>query len=179
VIGAVDLGDSDRGTGALPVPELISDALAEYRHTHGHQPARIVLHKTSQFSPAEVAGFQATQPVPHPGGIVKVLDFGVAALLGAGELIKLTMTGQTVGTPSYMAPEQAPRPGEPSDCRAGTRGCTPDSAAHVKPEHATSAARPWPSAEKPTVRTDRPGGTDARPLYVRGHRNTAVHGATR
>ena len=42
-----------------------------------------------------------------PGGIVKVLDFGVAALLGAGELIKLTMTGQTVGTPPYMAPEQA------------------------------------------------------------------------
>ena len=42
-----------------------------------------------------------------PGGIVKVLDFGVAALLGAGELIKLTMTGETVGTPPYMAPEQA------------------------------------------------------------------------
>ena len=36
----------------------VSDALAEYRGTHGHQPARIVLHKTSQFSPAELAGFQ-------------------------------------------------------------------------------------------------------------------------
>ena len=39
--------------------KLLSDALAEYRRTHGHQPARIVLHKTSQFSPAEIAGFQS------------------------------------------------------------------------------------------------------------------------
>jgi hypothetical protein len=38
--------------------KLLSDALAEYRRTHGHQPARIVLHKTSQFSAAEVTGFQ-------------------------------------------------------------------------------------------------------------------------
>lgn len=38
--------------------KLLSDALAEYRRTHGHQPARIVLHKTSQFSAAEVGGFQ-------------------------------------------------------------------------------------------------------------------------
>ena len=38
--------------------KLLSDALAEYRRTHGHQPARIVLHKTSQFSAQEVSGFQ-------------------------------------------------------------------------------------------------------------------------
>ena len=38
--------------------KLLSDALAEYRRTHGHQPARIVLHKTSQFSAHEVSGFQ-------------------------------------------------------------------------------------------------------------------------
>ena len=39
-----------------------------------------------------------------------------------------------------------------------TRGCTLDSAAHVKPEHAAGAARPWLSVEQPTVHTDRPGG---------------------
>ena len=33
----------------------------------------------------------------------------------------------------------------------------PDTAARVQPEHAASAARPWPSVEKPTVRTDRDG----------------------
>jgi hypothetical protein len=38
--------------------KLLSEALAEYRRTHGHQPARIVLHKTSQFSAAESGGFQ-------------------------------------------------------------------------------------------------------------------------
>lgn len=39
-------------------PKLLSDALAEHRRTHGHQPARIVLDEVSQFSPAEVGGFQ-------------------------------------------------------------------------------------------------------------------------
>lgn len=36
-----------------------------------------------------------------------------------------------------------------------TQGCTLDSAARVKPGHAASAARPWPSVETPTVHTDR------------------------
>jgi hypothetical protein len=36
---------------------LLLDALAEYRSTHGHQPARIVVHKTSKFTPGEIDGF--------------------------------------------------------------------------------------------------------------------------
>ena len=35
------------------------------------------------------------------------------------------------------------------------------SAARQAGKHAASAARPWPSVEKPTVRTDRPDGPDA------------------
>jgi serine/threonine protein kinase len=42
-----------------------------------------------------------------PGGIVKVLDFGVAALRGVGTLPRLTQVGMTVGTPPYMSPEQS------------------------------------------------------------------------
>ncbi|WP_035856975.1 serine/threonine-protein kinase [Cryptosporangium arvum] len=39
-------------------------------------------------------------------GLVKVLDFGVAAILDT-DLPKLTITGDPIGTPVYMAPEQA------------------------------------------------------------------------
>ncbi|SCG54717.1 serine/threonine-protein kinase [Micromonospora zamorensis] len=42
-----------------------------------------------------------------PSRVVKVLDFGVAALLGPAEASRLTATGRTLGTPAYIAPEQA------------------------------------------------------------------------
>lgn len=40
-----------------------------------------------------------------PGGTVKVIDFGIAALLTAGAA-KLTATGMPLGSAAYMAPEQ-------------------------------------------------------------------------
>jgi serine/threonine protein kinase len=39
-------------------------------------------------------------------GLVKVLDFGIAILRGAGALPRLTQVDRTVGTPTYMSPEQ-------------------------------------------------------------------------
>jgi hypothetical protein len=40
------------------------------------------------------------------GGLVKILDFGVAILQGASALPKLTQVGMTVGSPPYMSREQ-------------------------------------------------------------------------
>ena len=40
------------------------------------------------------------------GGLVKVLDFGIAILRGTSALPRLTQVDHTVGTPAYMSPEQ-------------------------------------------------------------------------
>jgi len=68
------------------------------------------------------------------------------------------------GRPERHAPRPSrpwrPRPGNRADRRATAREGTPGSAL-LKPEHAASAARPWPSVKQPTVRTDRPHGPDA------------------
>ncbi|AXH94696.1 serine/threonine protein kinase [Micromonospora aurantiaca] len=39
-------------------------------------------------------------------GSVKVLDFGLAVALDVADFSKITRTGQSLGTPAYMAPEQ-------------------------------------------------------------------------
>jgi serine/threonine protein kinase len=49
------------------------------------------------------------------GGRVKILDFGLARAVGEN-VQHLTQTGMVVGTPDYMAPEQA-RSGQVLDCR--------------------------------------------------------------
>ncbi len=39
--------------------KLLSAALDEYRRIHGHLPARIVVHKSSNYNPAETEGFES------------------------------------------------------------------------------------------------------------------------
>lgn len=57
-------------------------------------------------------------------GQVRIADFGVARHLHAERELRLTLSGRMVGTPLYMAPEQAR--GEPADHRADmySLGCT-------------------------------------------------------
>jgi eukaryotic-like serine/threonine-protein kinase len=49
--------------------------------------------------------FKAANIMIDARGVVKLMDFGIAKQLGAGEGI--TTTGHVMGTPEYMSPEQA------------------------------------------------------------------------
>jgi hypothetical protein len=57
--GAAQISKTDRQPhlAQADARRLLLDALAEYRSTHGHQPARIVIHKTSSFTDGEAEGF--------------------------------------------------------------------------------------------------------------------------
>ncbi|SCL20615.1 hypothetical protein GA0074692_0921 [Micromonospora pallida] len=57
--GTAQISKSDRQPhlALSDARRLLLDALAEYRSTHGHQPARIAVHKTSNFTPGEIDGF--------------------------------------------------------------------------------------------------------------------------
>lgn len=78
---------------AVGIAESVLDALAT-AHSEG------VLHR--DLKPENVF-------LCDDGGIetVKVLDFGVAKILDDAVREKLTRTGALIGTPAYMAPEQA------------------------------------------------------------------------
>jgi serine/threonine protein kinase len=57
------------------------------------------------------------------GGLVKVLDFGIAILRGVGALPRLTQVDRTVGTPAYMSPEQYLRQAVTAESDIYSLGC--------------------------------------------------------
>jgi len=107
----------------------VADLIAE----HGPLPvgwaAAIAAQACAVLSVAHLASLVHRDLKPgnlmlDPDGCVKVLDFGLAVALDHADVSQITRTGQTLGTPAYMAPEQilASMSGPHSDLYA--LGCT-------------------------------------------------------
>jgi serine/threonine-protein kinase len=91
---------------ALTIAAQIASALAAAHAVH-------IVHR--DLKPANVFVLRS--------GSIKILDFGVAKVLSQSDLATTTGTlaGQMIGTPGYMAPEQAR--GEAPDARADVFAC--------------------------------------------------------
>lgn len=89
-----DLGDVIAERGALPI-DLVAGIGAQAAGVLAAAHAVSLVHR--DLKPRNI--------MLCPDGMVKILDFGVAALLDS-ETTRLTRTGETVGSPAYMAPEQ-------------------------------------------------------------------------
>jgi hypothetical protein len=89
--------DRDGPLDAAEAVTLLDPVLQALAWAHGQGVVHRDVKPDNVFL-ARVAG--------EPGGVAKLIDFGIARAL-APDAPKLTRTGVMVGTPAYMAPEQA------------------------------------------------------------------------
>ncbi|OMI33259.1 hypothetical protein SPAR_42379 [Streptomyces sparsogenes DSM 40356] len=126
IVTVYDLGETGTGEDRVPflVMELVRgeglDALLRRGAVTRPDAARWGAQICDALSEAHAAGVMHRDIKPSnilisPSGTVKVLDFGVARAVGPqATAARLTQTGFIVGTPAYMAPEQARGHPEPS-----------------------------------------------------------------
>jgi serine/threonine protein kinase len=123
IVSVVDYGQLDNGWPYLMLEFVAGADLSKILHKHGplSLPAALVI--LAQL--ARTIEFTHSQGIVHrdlkPGNVllgkndprqVKVIDFGLVRLLSAEMLTRLTADRQVMGSPQYMAPEQARGSGE-------------------------------------------------------------------
>jgi serine/threonine protein kinase len=103
LLRGIDLSQLIKKRGPLPwrrTRSIILQVLAALEAAH----AAGVIHRDVKPANVFLLGDGDEDDEDEPTDFVKVLDFGIAKLLGSGDL---TRADEIVGTASYMAPEQA------------------------------------------------------------------------
>jgi tRNA A-37 threonylcarbamoyl transferase component Bud32 len=131
IVEVLDLGDLPDGARFMVMEFLEGESLAAYIKRSGRVPPEAIAPLLAQLlvglEAAHAAGIVHRDLKPANvhlvpgrtgGSFVKILDFGVSKFsVLAGEEMSMTRTGAVVGTPYYMAPEQA-RGARGADARA-------------------------------------------------------------
>jgi len=127
IVQVYDFGKTDQGLAYLVMELITGRTLASALDAARMEPKRaidITIQALAALSAAHAAGIihRDLKPanlmlVPLGAGRehLKILDFGIAQLKTGEAYTRLTATGDILGTPSFMAPEQARS--EPADAR--------------------------------------------------------------
>src|SRR5262245_24043789 len=128
IVNVYDYGDGVEGSVYFVMEFLEGETLDEVMRRRRPMKIPLVLHMFGQIARA-LAAAHAKQVVHRdlkPTNVyvvarennpyyIKLLDFGIAQLRGAGAVQGLTLDGSVIGTPQYMSPEQIS--GRPVDAR--------------------------------------------------------------
>jgi len=119
VVSVLDHGEEEDGTPWMAMELVEGESLSQLLAREGAIDPRRALRIVRQvaFALGAVHAVGIVHRDLKPGNImlvqeptpdrVKVVDFGLARFFASDTFQKLTMTGQVVGTPAFMAPEQA------------------------------------------------------------------------